>query len=77
MSKVIFYGSKWCEYCATDYPKVVQTAKKLGLSVEKVDLEQCPVNLKAKCDKVEWVPLVEFDGKTMSVLDFQAQAKQG
>ena len=73
--RVIFYGSKWCEYCQADYPKVVQTAQKLGYSVEKVDIEQCPVNLKDKCDKVEWVPLVEFNGKTMSVSEFQNQAK--
>ena len=73
--QVIFYGSKWCEYCKADYPKVVQTAKKLGLSVEKVDVERCPANLKAKCDNVEWVPLVELDGKMMTVSEFQAQAK--
>ena len=77
MSKrVIFYGSKWCEYCAADYPKVVQTAQKLGYSVEKVDVDRCPVNLKERCNKIEWVPTVELDGKIMSVQEFQKKAKQ-
>jgi len=33
-------------------------------------VEQCPLKLKGKCDSIDAVPMVEVNGKIMSVPEF-------
>ena len=69
--KILFYATNWCGHCETEYPKVVQIAQKLGYKVEKINVDQCPLNLKEKCDSIEAVPAIEYMGKIMTVSDLE------
>ena len=70
MSTVRYYSTDWCGYCKTEFPQVKQIAYKLGYKVERINVEQCPLKLKGKCDSIDAVPMVEVNGKIMSVPEF-------
>ena len=71
MSTIRFYSTDWCGFCKSEYPKVEQIAKRLGYKIEKINVDQCPVNLKKTCDRVVAVPMVEIDGKIMTVSELE------
>jgi len=71
MSIIRFYSTDWCGYCKSEYPKVEKIAARLGYKVEKINVEQCPVNLKRQCDRIDAVPMVEINGKVMSVSELE------
>ena len=67
MSKITVFKTSWCDACKTEVPRVQKAAHKLGYSVNVIDIERCPVNLKSKCSAVDFVPHVELDGRVISV----------
>jgi len=71
MTTIRFYSTDWCGFCKSEYPKVEQIAARLGYKVEKINVDQCPVYLKKTCDRVEAVPMVEIDGKIMTVSELE------
>ena len=68
------YTTQWCGACKSELPRIRESAHKLGYSVSVVDVERCPVSLKERCEKVEWVPHVELDGKEISVNQLEQMA---
>ena len=71
MSVIRFYSTDWCGFCKSEYPKVEKIAARLGYKIEKINVDQCPISLKAKCDNVDAVPVVEYRGKIMSVSELE------
>jgi len=71
--KILYYSTDWCGHCEAEYPKVEQIAQKLGYQVEKINVERCPVNLKEKCDSIEAVPMVQIDGKIITVSELESR----
>ena len=71
MSVIRYYSTNWCGYCKTEYPKVEKIAARLGYKVEKINVDQCPVSLKRQCDRIDAVPMVEINGKVMSVSELE------
>jgi len=71
MSVIRYYSTDWCGFCESEYPKVERIASKLGYKIERINVEQCPINLKKTCDRVDAVPVVEFKGKIMTVSEFE------
>ena len=71
MSVIRYYSTDWCGFCKTEYPKVEKIAARLGYKIEKINVEQCPVTLKKTCDRVDAVPMVELNGKIMSVSELE------
>ena len=69
------YTTSWCEACKTELPKIRQSASKLGLTPQIIDLDRCPVNRKDECSKVEWVPTIMLDGKEVSVQQLEQMAE--
>ena len=61
------YVTEWCGACKSELPRIRESAHKLGYNVSVVDLDRCPVNLKPKCENIEWVPRVELDGREVTV----------
>ena len=71
MTTIRYYSTDWCEFCESEYPKVEKIAAKLGYKIQKVNVEQCPINLKKQCDIIDAVPMLEFNGKIMSVSELE------
>jgi len=67
MTAIMVYMTSWCAACKSELPKIRESANKLGYSVSVVNIEKCPVNLKPKCESVDFVPHVELNGKPISV----------
>ena len=71
MSVIRYYSTDWCGFCESEFPKVKQIANRLGYKVERVNVEQCPIDLKKRCDSIDAVPMIELNGKIMSVKEFE------
>ena len=71
MSVIRFYSTDWCGFCKSEYPKVEKIAARLGYKIEKINVEQCPVNLKKKCASIDAVPVIELNGKIMTVSELE------
>lgn len=71
MSVIRYYSTEWCDFCKTEYPKVEKIASRLGYKIEKINVEQCPIKLKQKCDGVDAVPAIEYNGKMMTVSELE------
>ena len=76
MSKIIVFKTSWCDACKSEVPRIQEAAHKLGYSVDVIDIERCPVNMKPRCDSVDFVPHVELDGEVISVDKLVSMADQ-
>ena len=61
------YTTQWCGACKSELPRIRESAHKLGYSIQVIDVERCPVNLKPECSQVEFVPHVELNGNEITV----------
>ena len=71
MSVIRYYSTDWCGFCKSEFPKVKRIANRLGYKVERINVEQCPLKLKKRCDSIDAVPMIEINGKIMSVSEFE------
>jgi thiol-disulfide isomerase/thioredoxin len=60
--KLIIYKASWCHFCAEQVPKAQEIANKLGMQVETIDIEACPVTHKSDCDRIDFVPTMKLNG---------------
>lgn len=67
MIRLTLYKTAWCGYCADAEPIVQQEASRLGLSMEIVDVEKCPIDKTLKCSTINAVPHLELDGREISL----------
>lgn len=78
--KIIHMGIKvwvasWCGACKAELPKIEAAASKLGYSVQRIDISQCPTSEKAKCESISFVPHIELNGREVSVSQLEGMAK--
>jgi thiol-disulfide isomerase/thioredoxin len=71
MSVIRYYSTNWCGFCESEFPKVERIASKLGYTIERINVEQCPIRLKQKCESIDAVPVVELNGKIMTVSELE------
>lgn len=74
MARLTVYVADWCGACKQEMPRIRQSARKLGYSVDVVDIERCSGTRKAKCDSVDFVPHVELNGAEISVAELERRA---
>lgn len=64
MNTITIYKSDSCGACATVVPLITRLARKKGVSVNIVDVDDCG----KKCDNIKYVPFIEVDGHKMNDL---------
>lgn len=72
MAKLTVYYSNHCEGCKTLLPRLSEAAKKRGLKLEKINIEDCS---SPDCNRVEFVPAVYRDGKELSDRELEGLLK--
>ena len=69
MKNITIYKSDGCGVCATVVPLIKKLAKRKGVSVNVIDVDDCG----KRCDSIKYVPYVEVDGTKMNDLSKLAQ----
>ena len=69
------FTAKWCGACKVELPKIRAAASKLGYSVQQIDISECAPRDKAKCQRIEFVPHIELNGREISVSQLEGMAR--
>ena len=69
MNNITIYKSDGCGVCTTIVPLIKRLAKRKGVSVNVIDVDECG----KRCDGIKYVPYVEVDGQKMNDLSKLAQ----
>jgi len=66
MTMLKIYSSKQCGACEQVVPILERLSSEHGVPFQIIDVDDCG----KKCDYIEYVPHLEFNGKEISVEDF-------
>lgn len=75
MDNLTVYVNSNCGACHVQLPKIKEYSAKLGVSLEVVDIDRCPVKHKDKCSSLEWVPTLVYNGREIEVSDLEKMAR--
>ena len=77
MVTVEVYSQKSCLACKTEVPRIIREANALGIEVRTIDVDRCPVDAKNRCARVEYVPMLMYQGREIGISDLAEIARGG